>query len=326
MTVVVLGWDGLDPDRVHEFGLADAFGPQTTSVPTISNETLGKPHTYELWPSIITGCPPSVHGIHADEYIESGWNSRLLTLAARWSHVVPDGLRWRVGRLLRDHGAEYDFERPRYYRDQGLRTLFDDRHAVPLAVPNYRSQYDDLLDLSMDRGAALSAYLDVETASDGTTIHTPAVAPTELGLRLAAEAGEKLAAVTASLSEAPDLVFVWLGYLDTVGHVAPTLADPQRWYCEHYEHAAALTQGVRRQLAAGDELVCVSDHGLEAGRHTDRAFVGATTPVTGVQHILDVYDLVDEHAPHTSPDVGYATAGEAARAAVEDELEALGYI
>jgi len=327
MTTIVLGWDGLDPERVQQFGLTDAFGAHHTAVDTIANGALGKPHTYELWPSIITGLPPGEHGIHADEYIEAGWNSRLLSLAGRYSQLVPEAVRWRVGRLVRDHGAEYAFETPAYYADVGARTLFDDRNGVAVGIPNYRSATDEQLQISMDRGAALSEYLEVDTAADGSTIHRPSVDLATLGMRLESEAGEKLAAAANSLTTGADLVFVWLGYLDTVGHVAPTVADSEGWYRDHYEHAAQWTQFVRDRLGDDDELVCVSDHGLEDGAHTERAFVGGSPPaVEGLEHILDVYDLVESVTPRHGAGGGYERDGSGEAERVQEQLEDLGYI
>lgn len=335
MTTVVLGWDGLDYDLVHDMGLAASFGAETTPIDTFENETIGKPHTYELWPSIITGQPPATHGLHAHQYTHGGsWESPWLNLAARVSkYTVPDRLRWMVGRRIRDTGAQFAFADLSYYRDRGVWTVFDDRESFVLAVPNARSQHDAELDITMDRGAALAQYMDIETGPGGETVHVPSVSLEAFSTRLEADLGEKIGAVRQAVAWDYDLVFVWLGYLDTVGHVAPTVADPDGWVRDHYETAAAYTEWVRDTLvdpAAGDALVCVSDHGLKDGAHSPAAFYGQhpTSAATRPTSVLDVANTIDAISPRSERRNGPHSASYEKRDfdGVDQRLRDLGYI
>lgn len=299
---VVLGWDGLDFDLAESFGLTAAFGEYAREIRTFDNDALGKPHTYEVWPSIVTGVPPADHGIYA-KTAEGGvdWADPKLALAARLATgVVPERVRAAVGRVLRERGASLDFETVEYYREQGIETVFDGRRSLPLAVPNCRTDADDELDLVFDRGAQLGEYLNVEDAGGGGTAHSPKVPLPRLEQRLVGEATKKLGVVRAAVQRDYDLVFVWLGFLDTVGHLAPTVEEPG-WQARHYELAARLTREIRSALTADDHLVCVSDHGLQAGRHTHSAFFGSDDAdlTAAVESVLDVKPALDAATPRS---------------------------
>lgn len=298
---VVLGWDGLDHDLAEALGLTGAFGEHACAIETFDNDALGKPHTYEVWPSIVTGVPPAEHGIYAATDDGVDWANPAVALAARLaSGVVPERVRTAVGRALRERGASLDFQRVDYYRDRGIETVFDGRRALPLAVPNCRSDADDALDVTFDRGSALGEFLNLEDTGDGDLGHRPKVPLPRLEGRLVGEATRKLGIVESAVQRDYDLVFAWLGFLDTVGHLAPTVAEPG-WQARHYELAARWTREIRASLTADDTLVCVSDHGLQDGHHTHSAFFGSDDPelTDSVESVLDVKDALDAVAPRT---------------------------
>lgn len=330
-TTIVLGWDGLDYDLVQHFDMAAAFGPSNTRLETFDNPVIGKPHTYEVWPSIITGVHPDDHGLHADRYTHGqSWSNPLLNVAALVSkYTVPDALRWRVGRMLRGRGASFEFESLDYYRENGIWTVFDGRQAFALGIPNARSEHDEALDIEVDRGATLAEYMAIETDGDGQTVHVPSVSLSALSTRLEADLGRKLGAVRAALRSDYDLVFVWLGYLDTVGHVAPTVADPEAWVREGYETAAQWTWFIRDWLKADDEVICVSDHGLKDGGHTSDAFFGwwRPEPVLMPESVLDVAETIHHLAPRSTHRDEPHEPSEATEdfEAVNERLDALGY-
>lgn len=303
MTTIVLGWDGLDADLLRDFGMRDQFGANTHRIDTLTNERLGKPHTFELWPTMVTGVPPAEHGIRADEYVHgTQWSSSLLNWAARLSkHTVPEPIRWRVGRAIRGQGATFDFESLDYYRERGVETIFDGRQAVPLGVPNCRSTFDDELGIEIDRGAYLSEYLDVSTGEDGETVHSPSVSIQTLASRLEADVGQKVGILRSVLPWDYDIVFVWLAFVDTVGHVAPTVDDSESWVRSAYETAADYTEMVREAAGEDDTVICVSDHGLRAGAHTQEATIGSwpASATDGVEGVLDVATAIDESSPQT---------------------------
>lgn len=332
MTTIVLGWDGLDHDLVREFETGAAFGETTSKMWTLQNHIIGKPHTYELWPTIITGVDPETHGIHAEHYTHGGsWSNPALNAAAVVSKfVVPDPIRWRIGRMIRGRGATFDFESIEYYRDRGLWTIFDDRQSFMLGIPNCRSSADDALDIHFDRGAHLAAFMDIETGSDGETIHRPNVPLETFHHRLEADLAKKLGAVRSAQQWGYDLIFVWLGYLDTIGHVAPTVANPEEWVRSGYETAAEWTAFIHNHTEDDDVLICVSDHGLQDGRHSDHAFIGSWPGehVRGCRDVREVAETIASITPKSDrlSEPHSASESKSDFDDVHDRLRTLGYV
>lgn len=326
MTVVVLGWDGLDPDLLREFGVEGSFGA-VREIETVVNRELGKPHTWELWPSIITGQHPDEHGIHAEEYIEDSWSNPLVRWAAKLSTPLPDWIRWRAGRIVRDAGATIDFETQEYYEVNGFSTVFDGRASYAVGVPNYRSLVDDAHGLVCDRGAALAEYMATETV-DGETRRRPTVSPMRFMERIEADAAEKLALTRAAITQDYDLVFVWLAYVDTAGHVAPTVADPRGWMQHTYETTAQYTDFIKNTLTKDDTLLCVSDHGLQDGEHTETACISSWPHdhTDGVESVLDVAARIDELAPQSQSSRECFENSDGVAGEVRERLEDLGYV
>lgn len=336
MTTVVLGWDGLDHRLAEEFDLADAFGEHNRKLSTFDNPALEKPHTYELWPSIITGVEPEEHGIHAaSEGGSAAWGNPAIALAARVSQsFVPEPVRTRVGRVLRSGGAGLDFKPAEYYREKGIETVFDGRRSRAIAVPNYGVERDDRLGFVVDRGADLGEFLDIDGGEE--TSYSLRVSLPEVEERLVSEATGKLGSVRACVEREYDLIFVWLGYLDTVGHLAPTV-DEAGWQERAYRLAARLTGEIHGELSDDDVLVCVSDHGLRDGYHTHDAYVGASdaAAIEGVESVLDVRGgidrVTDRREPTTRPAVrpAYRCESEVERRDADDvreQLEDMGYL
>jgi hypothetical protein len=304
-TTVVLGWDALDHELAEAFELGEPFGPHYAPLETFDNPVLGKPHTYEVWPSILTGVEPDEHGIHAATEEEGvDWGNPVIATASRLAQdVVPKSVRTRIGQTLREGGAKLDFKYADYYREAGVETVFDGRTGRSIAIPNHRVEADDELGLVFDRGAQLGAFLNVENVDGNKTRHFPKVSPSRLEERLVAEAAKKLGVVRAALHREYDLLFVWLGYLDTVGHLAPVMAEEDPgWQERAYRLAAAFTDGIRETMTPEDTLVCVSDHGLQGGDHTHSAFVGSSDPgfLEGVDSVFDLKDAIDGVTPKRS--------------------------
>lgn len=317
---IVLGWDGLDPELIE----TEAFG-HVQRVETLVNPELGKPHTWELWPSMITGVTPPEHGVRAEAFLDGGFDSRLLSLVARVSkYTVPDALRWRVGRLLRDHGASFDFKRLEYYRDAGLPTVFDGYESLPIAVPNARSEFDDAVGLEQDRGAYLSQYLESAEGEGGTRRATVPI--DTLRARVEADMAAKMGLVRANLHSGYDLIFVWLAYVDTLGHVAPTTSDPDAFMRDVYETAAAYTERLRAEAGEEATVLCVSDHGLQDGRHTEQACVcGPQEHVRSVTSVLDLPQVIDSVTTPAAARGGQQQPSGGVED-VRERLEDLGYI
>lgn len=338
---VVLGWDGLDYELATELDVADAFGSHTRRIDTFDNEAIGKPHTAELWPSIITGQHPDGHGIYAAG--ESGavdWDSSIIHKTAKAAqYVIPEGIRKRVGAWLRSRGAEMTQRSPAYYEERDIETVFDDRNSLPLALPNYRTVADQRYGILADRGAQLAQVLDWDSSGEDGRCHEPGIPIHEFDQLLVGELHKKLGVVREAIQRDYDLVFVWLGYLDSVGHVAPVV-DETGYQARAYAQASKWTREVASDLRPEDTLITVSDHGLRDGYHTHDAFLGASEPgiTSGTTSVLDVADAIDRVTPRNSarqPTVrdAYTTATtEAASGAgrsvegVRDQLADLGYI
>jgi len=334
MTTVVLGWDALDATLLREYDLGEAFGRHVSEIETIDNPGVGKPHTHELWPTLITGCHPTEHGIrsHTPNGRAADWDAAWLRRLARVaSWMLPEDFRAQIGRRLRSRGAELRFRGPDYYRERGLATVFDGRASRPIAIPNYRTAADDELDIVLDRGADLSGVLAV-VEREGATHHEPTVALARYEERLAGAAAEKIGMVRAACDRQYDLIWVWLGYVDSAGHLDPvTDVDLQR---RAYEHAADLTMAVRGTLDRTDTLICVSDHGLQGGEHTHTAAITADdrAVIDHVDSVTDVADAVDAITP-ASGETDEAplrdrreTADTGSPGDVREQLADLGYI
>jgi hypothetical protein len=126
-----------------------------------------------------------------------------------------------------------------------------------------------------------------------------------------------------------ELVFGYTSGLDLIGHVShdrPALQE--RAYRELDEVVGEL----RDDLREGDELVLVSDHGLQEGLHTDEAMIAATDPrvVNAVGGVLDVRNSIEtelresEHLPDSNERSQSIEPEMSER--VAEQLEDLGYM
>jgi hypothetical protein len=331
-TTVVLGWDALDYDLVEAFDLGEAFGPHYREIETFDNPTLGEPHTKELWPSMITGVTPDVHGLHAVSEGGPSWENPVIAAASRLARgVVPEEVRTRIGRVLRNRGAGFSQATAEHYAERGVSTVFDGRTARPIALPNYH--VDDGTAYLVDRGSQLEAFLSINEDTN-----TPKTTLPRLEERLLAETEGKLGAVHAAIQREYDIVFVWLSVIDTVGHLAPVVADRNGgWQERIYRVAAAYTEGVKDRLRPEDTLVCVSDHGLQGGDHTHSAFIGASEPgvIDDVESVTDVRTALESVTPSrgSRPDPPVREAFQYDRrddrrdaSEVRGQLEDLGYL
>lgn len=292
-TTVVLGWDGLDYELLKEFSLRDEFGAHYDCIETFENDIIGEPHTREIWPSIITGVGPDDHGIYAKESDDGvQWENRYLDLLSSAAQgVIPHSARLALGKLLRERGHSVKQYTPEYYAENNITTLFDGRRARSLSVPNYLTKFDRKVGLTSDRDDIWEQAIG---SKDGQTGYSPSVSTQELDHILSLEASKRMGHLSAAFQREYDLVFCWFGYLDTVGHIAPCV-DEDGWQRRHYEQAARWTRQVRDELGEEDTLVCVSDHGLQRGKHTHQATIASDdkTIIRATESVFDVRDVLD---------------------------------
>jgi predicted AlkP superfamily pyrophosphatase or phosphodiesterase len=323
MTLVVFGIDALDPDLVDPEAHPNLALAAHRPIETI-NSVEGEPSTHELWPTIITGLRPPEHGLVLDDGI--AWDSPVLRAGSKASdYVLPDAIQTQLGAFLLNRTDEDAFRTPAsYYADNGLTTVFDGRESKAIGIPNYVVDED-----SEDREHQLRREMGelFERDPEATGGHTSAD-PHAFYEQCLEMTMIRTARVRRALrSRDYELVFGYTSGLDLVGHVSydrPALQ--QRAYDELDEFVGELCGDLRED----DELLLVSDHGLQDGLHTETAMVAATDPglVESVSSVVDVRaaieDELDEtdHQPERRDDEG----GLGDSAEVREQLEDLGYM
>lgn len=328
MTLVVLGLDALDPDivdtEIHP-GLTLAAHERIDTIVS----TQGEPSTHELWPTIITGLHPREHGLLVEEGVS--WSNPLFGLGSRVAeYVLPDRLQTALGAYLLNATEADAFRTPaNYYDEHDLETMFDNRQSLAIGVPNYVTESGEDREHQLRRSMGELFERDPEAtgghrSADPETFYEQCmemlmvrIARTRRGL----------------LGRRYELAFGYTSGLDLVGHVAYGRPGLQQ---AAYREADRFVSELRDDLGPEDDLLLVSDHGLQDGLHTDEAMVAATDPalVEAIDDVRDVRGAIDEalangaHLP--DPDSRPTATGEAGSDvsgdAVREQLEDLGYM
>ncbi|WP_225334128.1 alkaline phosphatase family protein [Halomicrobium urmianum] len=322
MVLVVLGIDALDPDLVDPSAHPNLTLASHRAIDTIDSHA-GEPSTHELWPTIITGLPPAEHGLELDDGV--AWENPLLRHGSTLADaLLPDVLQTRIGAwLLTNTGADAFRTPATYYDEQGIETVFDGRNAKPIGIPNYVVDPD-----AEDREHALRRSLGdlFERDPEATGGHRTSD-PYEFYEQCMEMAMIRIARARRALRGADhELVFAYTSGLDLIGHVTYDLPDLQM---EAYAEVDEFVGELRDDLREGDELLLVSDHGLQNGVHTHEAMVAGTDParVAEIESVLDVRDSVESGLvgrEHTRDSPQYEL--EAGGDDVKQQLEDLGYM
>ncbi len=284
MTLVVLGIDALDPELVGSTEYSNLTLAEAKAIDTIVSD-MGAPSTHELWPTIITGLPPTEHGLVLDE-TGVAWGNVILNSASRVAdYVLPDKVQTKLGAWLLTNVTIDAFQTPvTYYDEHNISTVFDDRPSKAIGIPNY---VDDTN--YVDREHALrkslgSLFERTPGAAGGHRSDDP-----ETFFNLCLEmAIVRVARTRAALrAETYELVFGYTSALDLVGHIAVQFPGMQE---AMYGALNEFTGELRSDLCENDELVLVSDHGLQDGRHTDEAMIASTNRelLADVESVLDI--------------------------------------
>lgn len=292
--IIVLGWDALDIDRITEYGLSGRFGLSEKRIETITNDELGEPHTVEVWPSIITGLPPSEHGIIAT-------NKPSLT-----ERMLRRGSGKSVGITQAD---EYD-----------VPTLLDAPNDKAISIPNYQTHTDRVAELDARRDNVWSELL----ADRGNGSFDPGVDLPQMYDVLGREAGRRVGQVLGSMHAGYELVVCWFGLLDTVGHLDPATDAPLQ--LDWYEFAADVTETVRSRATGSATVVSLSDHGMHKGDHTEHATVASDDAdmVADIDSVLDVREVLEDRLGGETDDGADIDSDRWQTA--KDKLEELGYL
>jgi len=125
-----------------------------------------------------------------------------------------------------------------------------------------------------------------------------------------------------------ELVFGYTSGLDLIGHVSYDLPALQDHAYEEFDDFVA---DVRRDLGPEDELLLVSDHGLQDGVHTEQAMVASTSEslVEAIDSVRDVRGAVEaelDARDHQPEKPTYDRDGPGDGDDVREQLEDLGYM
>jgi len=320
--IVVLGWDALDLELMDTYGVADDFGVRRRKIETYVNEAIDEPHTKELWPTMITGQKPPEHGIRAvTESDGVDWNNDWLRRASRFADgIVPQRLRTAVGSYLESRGAALNKHYAHDYGTQGIETVFGATDR-PISIPNYITGYDERHGLDAHRNQLWGAMALDKTHPDGIQ---PTVDIDTVQDILGRAVGQRLTHTLSAIQSGAPVVWTWFGYLDSVGHINPTLEydlEP-----EAYQLAAAVTQLIRSVVDDTTTVIAISDHGLQAGHHTHYATVASNDPdpITEIEAVWQIADWIrgvdadGQPSPTVDPERSFVE--------MNDHLEAMGYL
>jgi predicted AlkP superfamily pyrophosphatase or phosphodiesterase len=329
MTVVVLGVDALDPDFLNEEEYPNLCLNENRRIETVLSSETGRPSTHELWPSIITGLSPEEHGIQLEGGLQ--WESPVINLGSRFSNFfVPKQVQVKIGAWLLDNTDEGNFRAPAsYYENNGLSTVFDGVKAKPIGVPNYVTDPDDEdreHELRKNMGDLFQ--LDIEDETEHRHVTSDPVEFYELCMEMSMV---RIARTRRALrSRGYELVFGYTSGLDLIGHVSYAEPGLQE---RAYEELDDFVGELRDDIGDDDELLLVSDHGLQEGEHTEEAVVSATsqTLVEDIDSVLDVKGAVErelqenDHEPEGKESRERIGEGEKGQE-VKEHLEDLGYM
>jgi hypothetical protein len=299
MTLVVLAIDALDPvhvtaTRAEEFQLSTWGECETVA------HMYDKPHTSEVWPSVATGRHPADHGVTKDN--TSQWDNPVVDFASRFTGRLSGKYRAILGELAeRLTGADWELQ------EVEEPTLFDGPGRV---VHNWPGVH---------RGSELQRAWDVFRRANQNEMSKQ-----EFDRRIRGIAAEQFGWCREMLAHDVNLVAAHVHVIDAAGHV---YRRNEREYYDTYRWTAEKLAEVRSAMGPEDELLLVSDHGIETswvteddnpGSHSWRAF-SATTLDTRPKSVFEVRSWIEAHVDET-------TREEDKLDVPEDQLRDLGYI
>ncbi|RXK49097.1 alkaline phosphatase family protein [Halorientalis pallida] len=298
MVLVVLALDAVDVRHAEDFGCENLLLDEHTKMQSVAHR-LEHPHTGEAWPSIATGLHPTEHGMTG----HGEWDSQFLTALSRIAHTlnVSGNIRSRIGDAIKQNtGQDWSLQ----IVDEP--TFLDGEYR---AVHNWPGVY---------RNEALHYIwgLFEEVKEDRMSEET-------LIRETYTEAASKFGWVHEAITHDIQIAATHIHVIDVLGHI---YSDDRAAYRQVYEDVDERVGEVREALGEDDELLILSDHGMETtwlddddpGTHSWRA-IASTTVGSPPEHALDVKEWVEDHVQEIDP--------ERTRADIpEDQLRELGYI
>jgi hypothetical protein len=301
MTLVVLALDAMDPFLVDDFECQHLDLGDLREIETYSYN-LDHPYTLEVWPTVATGLHPREHGVGGEAHKDQQWDNPLLEFASRFTVHLDGDLRNRLGNLVESTtGASQRIT------ETDAATIFDGEGRF---VHNWPGVHDSAELQRVWDTANLERDLSREAFDRNlTTIAAQQFAWTEEMLRYEAA-----------------LVATHVHTLDYFGHA---YCDDREAYRAGYDWVDNWVGRIREAMAPEDDLLLLSDHGLEVawndadddpGGHSWRACATATIDDGLFDDVYEAHDWIEAHVP---------APGERDREAVDlptDQLEELGYI
>jgi hypothetical protein len=299
MTLVVIALDAADLHLVEQFDCDNILLNESTRMESVAHR-LDHPHTGEAWPSIATGLHPTEHGITG----HGSWDNPILTLLSRTAHRlnVSGDIRGRLGDAIKsntDQEWHLDVVDEPTFLDGEFRAV----HNWPGVYRNESIHYIwDLFQKLKDD--------DLSEATFTREAYT--------------EAASKFGWVHEALRHETEVVATHVHLLDVFGHLYP---DDEDRYGEFYADVDGMVGDVRDALGPDDELLILSDHGMETswipgdenpGTHSWRA-IATTTLESPPTDALDVKSWVEANLEPVDADRGDIDVP-------EDQLRELGYI
>jgi len=299
MTLVVLALDAVDVKHAEDFGADNLLLDSHVEMQSVAHR-LDHPHTGEAWPSIATGLHPTEHGLTG----HGEWDNPILTVLSRIAHTlnISGSIRDRISQTIKENtGQDWQLqtvEEPTF--------LDGDQRAVHNWPGVFRN--DSLHYIWGLFGSASKNEMSEEVL-----------------LREAyTEAASKFGWVHEAIEHDPEVAATHVHVIDVLGHL---FADDEQRYREVYEKIDGWVGDLRDALGEDDELLILSDHGMEAtwidgdddpGTHSWRA-IASTTVNDPPEHALNVREWVEAHVETVD--------GEATDADLpEEQLRQLGYV
>lgn len=284
MVLVVLGIDALDPDLVDSGGHPNLTLTDHRSIETI-NSVKGEPSTHELWPTIISGHPPEDHGLTLEDD-GVAWGNPVLEAGSRIAdYLLPENVQTRLGAWLLTNTTADAFRTPAsYYDKHDIETVFDEWSSTAIGIPNYvvdPNETDREHELRQNMGDLFKRNPDAKgghQSADPVAFYEKCMEMVMVRFALARRA------LRGGTSE---LVFAYTSGLDLIGHVT---YDDSALQQRAYDEINDFVGDIRSDLGEGDELLLVSDHGLQDGIHTHEAMVASTRSVL-VEQISSIIDI-----------------------------------
>jgi predicted AlkP superfamily pyrophosphatase or phosphodiesterase len=298
MALVVLALDAADIRHAEDFDCENILLDEHTKMQSVAHR-LDHPHTGEAWPSIATGLHPTEHGITG----HGEWDSTLLTVLSRVAHALnlSRNIRSAVGDRIKEK-TEHDWQLQTVDAPTFLDGEFRAVHNWPGVYRNEAIHYVWDLFHKLQEG-------DLSEQTFTREAYT--------------EAASKFGWAVEALDHEVELVATHVHILDVFGHM---YADDEARYREIYADVDEWIGGLRDSMSEEDELLILSDHGMEAewlddeepGSHSWRA-IASSTGDSPPEHALDVKEWVESR-------IETVERKESDLEIPEEQLRELGYI